>query len=103
MSDQEESQSSDRSLTGLAVAFFLVGAAVGAGIALLVAPQSGKQTRRLLRRQYEDAADYVAGQADAARERGRELVEEAKEKVAEVREKVAEVRDKVAPFTRRSS
>ena len=37
MSDQEESQSSDRNLTGLALAFFLVGAAVGAGIALLVA------------------------------------------------------------------
>ncbi len=96
MSDYEESQSSDRNLTGLALAFFLVGAAVGAGIALLVAPQSGKQTRRLLRRQYEDAADYVAGQADAARERGREIVEGAKEKVAEVREKVA-------PFTRRTS
>lgn len=96
MSDQEESQSSDRNLTGLALAFFLVGAAVGAGIALLVAPQSGRQTRRLLRRQYEDAADYVAGQADAVRERGREIVEDAKEKVAEVREKVA-------PFTRRTS
>lgn len=96
MSDQEESQSSDRNLTGLALAFFLVGAAVGAGIALLVAPQSGRQTRRLLRRQYEDAADYVAVKADAARERGREFVEDAKEKVAEVREKVA-------PFTRRTS
>ena len=90
------SESEDRNLTGIAVAFFLVGAAVGAGIALLVAPQSGHQTRRMLRRQYEDAADYVAGQADAARERGREIVEDAKEKVAEVREKVA-------PFTRRSS
>ena len=70
---------------------------------LLPAPQSGRQTRRLLRRQYEDAADYVAGQADAVRERGREIVEGAKEKVAEVREKVAEVREKVAPFAKRSS
>ncbi len=103
MSEQGDYQPAERNPMGLALAFFLVGAAVGAGIALLVAPQSGRQTRRLLRRQYEDAADYVAGQADAVRERGREIVEDAKEKVAEVREKVAEVRDKVAPFTRRTS
>ncbi len=96
MAKHEEIQSSERSLPGIATAFFLMGAAVGAGIALLVAPQSGRQTRRMLRRQAEDAADYVAEQADAARERGREIVEGAKEKVAEVREKVA-------PFTRRSS
>ncbi len=89
-------QPADRSLTGIAVAFFLVGAAVGAGIALLVAPQSGKQTRRMLQRHYEDAADAVAEKAGAIRERGREIVDEAKEKVAEVREKVA-------PFTKRSS
>ena len=95
MSEHEEYQS-DRSLTGIAVAFFLVGAAVGAGIALLVAPQSGKQTRRMLQRRYEDAADAVAEKAGAIRDRGRDLIDEAKDKVAEVREKVA-------PFTKRSS
>lgn len=94
MSEHEEYQS-DRSLTGIAVAFFLVGAAVGAGIALLVAPQSGKQTRRMLKRRYEDAADAISEKAGEVRERGREMVDEAKEKIAEAREKVA-------PFTRRS-
>lgn len=96
MAEQGDYQPSDRNQMGVALAFFLVGAAVGAGIALLVAPQSGKQTRRMLQRRYDFAADYVAEQADAVRERGREMVEGAKEKVAEVREKVA-------PFTRRSS
>jgi gas vesicle protein len=103
MSEQGDNQPAERNLTGLALAFFLVGAAVGAGIALLLAPQSGKQTRRMLQRRYDFAADYVAEQADAVRERGREIVEGAKEKVAEVREKVAEVREKVAPFAKRSS
>ena len=96
MSDQGDYQPADRNLTGIAVAFFLVGAAVGAGIALLVAPQSGKQTRRLLQRQYEDAAEAIAEKAGAIRERGREMVDEAKEKVAEAREKIA-------PFAKRSS
>ncbi|MGH9555463.1 MAG: YtxH domain-containing protein [Terriglobales bacterium] len=96
MSDHEDYQPADRSLTGIAVAFFLVGAAVGAGIALLVAPQSGKQTRRMLQRRYEDAADAVAEKAEAIRERGREMVDDAKEKVAEAREKIA-------PFAKRSS
>ena len=95
MSEHGEYQPADRNLTGVAVAFFLVGAAVGAGIALLVAPQSGKQTRRMLRRQYEDASETIAEKAGTIRERGSEIVEEAKERVAEVREKVA-------PFTRRS-
>jgi gas vesicle protein len=95
MAEHEETQPIDRNLTGIAVAFFLVGAAVGAGIALLVAPQSGKQTRRMLQRRYEDAADTIAEKAGEVRERGREVVESAKEKVAEAREKVA-------PFTRRS-
>ena len=68
---------------------------MGAGIALLVAPQSGKQTRRMLKRRYEDASDAIAEKAGEVRERGREIVDEA-------REKIADAREKVAPFTRRS-
>jgi len=33
---------------GVSIAWFLVGAAVGASVALLYAPQSGKDTRRLI-------------------------------------------------------
>jgi gas vesicle protein len=40
-------------------AWFLVGASVGAGIALLYAPQSGKNTRKLIRRKAEEAADSL--------------------------------------------
>jgi gas vesicle protein len=49
-------------------AFFLLGAAIGAATALLVAPASGARTRRRLRRQGEEVADYLI---DA----GKELVD----------------------------
>jgi gas vesicle protein len=49
-------------------AFFLLGATIGAATALLMAPASGARTRRRLRRQGEEIADYVI---DA----GKELVD----------------------------
>ena len=48
--------------------FFLLGAAVGAAAALLLAPASGARTRRRLVRKGEEVADYLI---DA----GKELVE----------------------------
>jgi len=49
-------------------AFFLLGAAIGAAAALLMAPASGAHTRRRLRRKGEEVADYLI---DA----GKELVD----------------------------
>jgi gas vesicle protein len=49
-------------------AFFLLGAAIGAAAALLLAPESGARTRRRLVRTGEDAADYLIGA-------GKDLVE----------------------------
>ena len=49
-------------------AFFLLGAAIGAAAALLVAPESGTRTRRRLVRKGEEVADYLI---DA----GKELIE----------------------------
>ncbi|HXM43678.1 MAG TPA: YtxH domain-containing protein [Bryobacteraceae bacterium] len=48
--------------------FFLLGAAIGAAAALLLAPDSGVRTRRRLVRKGEEVADYLI---DA----GKELVE----------------------------
>ena len=48
--------------------FFLFGAVIGAAVALLMAPASGTHTRRRLRRQGEEVADYLI---DA----GKELVD----------------------------
>ena len=53
---------------GESIGFFVVGAAIGAVAALLLAPASGARTRRRLRRKGEEAADYLI---DA----GKDLVE----------------------------
>lgn len=42
----------------------LLGLVLGTGIALLLAPQSGAETRRLIRKKAEDAKDAVAGVVD---------------------------------------
>ena|ERR1041385_1103236 len=48
--------------------FFLLGAAIGAATALLMAPASGARTRRRLRREGEEVADYLI-------DTGKELVD----------------------------
>ena len=50
-------------------AFFLLGAAIGAAAAVLLAPASGARTRRRLVRKGEEVADYLI---DA----GKELLEQ---------------------------
>ena len=54
------------------VGVFLVGAGLGAAIALLFAPKSGKETRRLISRKAEDGADFVTS-------KGRELRRQAED------------------------
>ena len=70
--------------TGDRAAFFLLGAAVGAATALLMAPASGARTRRKLRRQGEEVADYLidtgkelVDKCEDLYDRSRELVEDA--------------------------
>ncbi len=57
---------------------FLLGAAVGAGAALLLAPRSGKETREKLQ-------DWL----EERRDRGEELLAKIKETVPEKKEQVA--------------
>src|SRR5579872_407330 len=45
--------------TGDRAAFFLLGAAIGGAAALLMAPESGARTRKKLRRQGGEVADYL--------------------------------------------
>ena len=60
-------------------AWFLIGASVGAGLALLYAPQSGKDTRKLIRRKAEQAKDSLVETGehfkDALVEKGEHLVD----------------------------
>lgn len=64
---------------------FLLGGIVGAGLALLLAPQSGRETRQRIRELVEDAkeraADYVdevKGKITSTVEKGKDFFEEKK-------------------------
>jgi gas vesicle protein len=76
-------------------AAFAVGALIGAGIAILFAPRSGKETREMVSRKACDLKDA----ADDAIRNGKQLVGEAKQKAGELYEKgkdaVKEARDSV--------
>ena len=55
------------------VVWFVAGAAIGATIALLFAPQSGSETRRVIRRKAREGREVIAEQGQDLAERGREL------------------------------
>ncbi len=67
-----------------AVSFFsglLLGFAVGAGVTLLVAPQSGRRTRRALVRSVEDAADTASDRWDDLSDEVRTAVRSSRKKL----------------------
>ena len=55
--------------------WFLTGAALGAAVALLYAPQSGKDTRRYLGKKAKKGREAVADVSRDALDKGRELYE----------------------------
>jgi gas vesicle protein len=77
-------QPSDRSTASTAITFLFIGLGMGALAALLLAPKSGRQMRKLLRRKYEDAVE----QADELLDRGSELFERGSEFAHTAKEKV---------------
>jgi len=71
---------------GAKVGFFLAGLGIGAVIALLFAPRSGKETRDMIVQKAEEGRDFVKTkgeeirkQAEDAVEKGRDLVSKQKE------------------------
>jgi len=61
------------------VGWFLVGAAVGASIALLYAPQSGKDTRRLIAKKGEQSKEVLIDSGKEVMDRGKELFDRGRE------------------------
>lgn len=85
---------------GTALTFLFVGLGIGALSALLFAPKTGKQTRKILRRRYDDAVDSLEDFADQATdvwEKGMDSVSDLKQRGSEFASRAAE---KVAPVAR---
>jgi gas vesicle protein len=65
--------------SGTSIAWFLVGAAVGAAVALLYAPQSGKDTRRLIAKKTEEGREVLVDSSKEVLDRGKELFDKGRE------------------------
>jgi gas vesicle protein len=81
-------ESSDKSTAGTAVTFLLIGLGAGALVALLLAPKTGKQLRKDLRRKYDDARDVMEDFAEEARERVNDVMERGSDFVETARERM---------------
>jgi gas vesicle protein len=71
--------------------YLVVGAAIGAVVALLLAPRTGEQTRKLIARKAEDGKDYLASKGKEIKEQAEDLVEKGKGLVTKQKERLAEV------------
>jgi gas vesicle protein len=59
--------------------FFLAGAGIGAVVALLLAPKSGRETRELIARTATDGRDFITSKVTE----GRQMVEEKSRKLSD--------------------
>jgi gas vesicle protein len=69
----------------------ILGALIGAGVALLFAPQSGEDTRRLIRKKAKRLARDTRERYDDLRDKVRDRYDEARDKVRDARERVHKV------------
>ncbi len=67
------------SRNGEKVLWFVIGAAVGAGIALLYAPKTGKDTRRYIRKTAGNARDTLVETSEQIVDRGRDIYKKSTE------------------------
>jgi gas vesicle protein len=90
-------ESSDKSSVGTAVTFLMIGIGAGALLALLIAPKTGKQMRRDLRRKYDDARETLQDWSEEAVDRVNDAVDRSAEWAEELREAA---REKTAPIAK---
>ena len=95
MTDYErlDYEMNDRKNWGIALTFLFIGLGIGAVSTMMLAPKSGKQMRKSLRRRYEDAVDTFGEwreNAGGVLERGANMAGTARDFA----------RDKVRPFAK---
>ncbi len=83
-SKEGDVMSEDRGYSGAAIALgFILGGALGASLALLFAPESGRRTRERLRDMASDVRDKTLDLSDEFRDKAEDLVERGKETLEE--------------------
>jgi gas vesicle protein len=80
---------SEESTAGEKALFLMLGAVIGATTALLFAPRSGVETRKLIASKARESADIVANKTKAVAGKTSEYVERSKELFQQQRDQLA--------------
>ncbi len=70
--------------------YFVAGVGVGTVLALLFAPKTGEQTRKLISKKAGEGRDFVASKGRQLRDQAEELVDKGKELASRQKERLAE-------------
>ena len=90
-------ESSSKSNVGTAVTFLMIGVGAGALIALMLAPKTGKQMRKDLRKRYDDARDTLQDWSEDAIDRVNDIADRSGDWAEELRDLA---REKTAPIAK---
>jgi gas vesicle protein len=93
-------ESSEGNSVGTAITFLLIGLGAGALVALALAPKTGKQFRKDLKRGYNDAKDTLEDWTEEAKDRVRDVKERAHDAVERGANFADDLREKVEPLRR---
>jgi gas vesicle protein len=77
---------SEESSAGEKALYLILGAAIGAAAALLLAPRSGEETRKMILTKAREGADSVTSQSRIVRDKTNEYLDRGKEIVQQQRE-----------------
>jgi len=77
---------------GSKLAFFFAGAALGAAVSLLYAPQSGRNTRKYIRKKSDEGREAITDAGKQILERGREYYDKGRNITGEAGELFARSR-----------
>ena len=69
--------------------YFVLGLGIGVAVGIMFAPQSGEETRQLLRSKAEGGKDYLKRQGESLQESAGGLVEKGKSAVARQKDQLA--------------
>ena len=90
-------ESSSKSNVGTAVTFLMIGVGAGALIALMLAPKTGKQMRKDLRKRYDDARDTLQDWSEEAIDKVSDIADRSGDWADELRDLA---REKAAPIAK---
>jgi gas vesicle protein len=93
-------ESSEGNSVGTAITFLLIGLGAGALVALALAPKTGKQFRRDLKRGYDDARETLEDWTEEAKDRVRDVKERARDAAERGANFADHLRERVEPLRR---